>query len=123
MYGTRTLAFQGMDSSLLQSKFHNILATIPTTSFMFCRKIFQWITKGEDSRRRTFHNGSRSSLLCMERAYTNRKRLENDMDRIIDILANEVTVPHISFDSIHNINTRDKLVGEISLGFLVNLHL
>jgi hypothetical protein len=31
-------------------------------------------------------------------------------------LANKVTVPHISFDSIHN-NTWDKLVGEIRLGF------
>ena len=57
-------------------------------------------------------------------SYTNRTRLENDMDRMIwteyahiliehgsrmiwteslMFLANEVTVPRISFDSIHNI--------------------
>jgi hypothetical protein len=50
-------------------KANSILATIPTTSLMFCRKIFQWVTKGEDVP--SFHNGSRISLLCMERAYTN----------------------------------------------------
>ena len=33
-------------------------------------------------------------------------------------LANEVTVPHISFDStVYIIYSRDKLVGEIRLGF------
>ena len=40
-------------------------------------------TKGEDVR--PFHNGAKISLLCMERAYTNRARLENDMYRIIDV--------------------------------------
>jgi hypothetical protein len=42
-----------------------------------------WVTKGEDVP--SFHNGSSISLLCMGRAYTNRTRLENDMDRIIDV--------------------------------------
>ena len=80
MYGTHTLAIQGMDSSLLQSNFH---LGNDSKYVMFCRKIFQWVRKGEDVP--SFHNGSRISLLCMERAYTNRTWLKNDMDRIIDV--------------------------------------
>ena len=45
VYGTHTQAFQGMDSSLLQSKFH---LGNDSNYVMFYRKIFQWVTKGED---------------------------------------------------------------------------
>ena len=73
------LAFQGMDSSLLQSKFH---LDNDSNYVTFCRKIFQWVTKGEDVR--SFHNGSKILFsVWNEHAYTNRTRLENDMDRII----------------------------------------
>ena len=88
MYGTQysciymhALAFQGMDSSLLQSKFH---LDNDSNYVSFCRKILQWVTKGEDVR--SFHmQWVKNSLFCMERAYTNRIRLENDMDRNIDV--------------------------------------
>jgi hypothetical protein len=54
----------------------------------------------------------------MELAYTNRTRLENDMEESLMFLANEVTVPHFSFDStVYIIYSWDKLVGEIRLGF------
>ena len=53
MYDTHTLAFKGMDSSLLQSNFH---LGNDSKYVMFCRKIFQCVTKGEDVA--SFHNGS-----------------------------------------------------------------
>ena len=105
MYGTHTLASQGMDSSLLQSNFH---LGNDSKYVMFCRKIFQWVTKGEDVP--SFHNGSIIFLLYGTNIYI---LIEHGSRMIwtesLMFLANEVTVPHISFDI--------KLAGEIRLGF------
>jgi hypothetical protein len=69
---------------------------------MFCRKIFQCVTKGEDVP--SFHNGSIIFLLYGTNIYI---LIEHGSRMIwtesLMFLANKVTVPHISFDSIHNI--------------------
>jgi hypothetical protein len=110
MYGTHAytcfyvLAFQGMDSSLLQSKFH---LDNDSNYVTFCRKIFQWVTKDEDVR--PFHNGAKISLLCRNERILIEHGSRMIWTESLMFLANEVTVSHISFDI--------KLAGEIRLGF------
>ena len=98
------LAFQGMDSSLLQSKFH---LDNDSNYVTFCRKIFQWVTKGEDVR--SFHNGSKILFSVWNEHILIEHGSRMIWTESLMFLANEVTVPHISFDS--------KLAGEIRLGF------